>query len=338
MYKVLTMRQFVKNILLLSTLAAVILSGVLVAPEANAQPLWKKRREAQSLLRKAQQDQRKGETLEAAKKVKRADKLVPKPSTKRRLAKLLLELGDMVQAMEVLREAIDAKPRSWAEKNAVKQSIKLLSQTEDKAPTIEISAFEPEANKMTITLDGEDYEISDGPVARNPGDYTVKATATGYADWTKTVTLAEGDRKTLDITMKPSAGAESDSGGSLLSGKTPAYVAWGVGGLSLGLGIGFGIAAINTTNTVLRDWDCKEGVCPAEAEDDVIAAKTNGNISTAGFVIGGVGIAAGTVLYILSSDEPEAPSDDEEAMDEARRSITISPVVGPAYLGVQGTF
>ena len=151
------------------------------------------------------------------------------------------------------------------------------------------------------------------------------------------MTLAERARSTVDITMSPAVAADADSGTPLNWGKMPAYISWGVGGVSLSLGIGFGVAAINTTNAVLRAWDCKEGVCPAEAEDDVIAAKTNGNISTAGFVIGGVGIAAGTVLFLLSGDE-EPKADDDETMEEARSKVRVKPVLGPAYVGVHGTF
>ena len=331
------MRRFVKKLLLLSTMIGALFCGVLSPSEASAQPLWKKRREVRKLMSEAQRHQKKGETLDAAKKLKRADKLIPQPSTKRRIAQLLIEMGDLVQAIVILREAIEAKPRSWREKNAVKKSIELLSKTEDRAPTIEVTAFKPEANVMTITIDGEDYEISDGPVPRNPGTYTIKATADGYADWSKTVTLAERARSTVDITMSPAVAADADSGTPLNWGKMPAYISWGVGGVSLSLGIGFGVAAINTTNAVLREWDCKEGVCPAEAEDDVIAAKTNGNISTAGFVIGGVGIAAGTVLFLLSGDE-EPKADDDETMEEARSKVRVKPVLGPAYVGVHGTF
>ena len=153
------MRRFVKKLLLLSTMIGALFCGVLSPSEASAQPLWKKRREVRKLMSEAQRHQKKGETLDAAKKLKRADKLIPQPSTKRRIAQLLIEMGDLVQAIVILREAIEAKPRSWREKNAVKKSIALLSKTEDRAPTIEVSAFEPEANVMTITIDGEEIGV-----------------------------------------------------------------------------------------------------------------------------------------------------------------------------------
>ncbi|MFP6684331.1 MAG: PEGA domain-containing protein [Polyangiaceae bacterium] len=334
------MRRHLKRLLTLLTMLSVAFCFTLSPATASAMPTWKKRREANKLLQQAKVDERKGDASEAARKLKKADTLLPKPSTKKRIAEQLIKMGDLVQAMDVLREAMNSKPRSWVEKKAVKKSIELLSATEDRVPTIEVNAFKPDANAMTITIDGEDYEGTDGPVARNPGTYNIKATAEGYKDWTQTVTVAERARSSIDVTMVASDGGDSASGGDFSWGRKPAYIAWGVGGLGLAVGIGFGVAAISTTNAVLREWDCKDSVCPAEAEADLIAAKTNGNLSTTGFVVGGAGIVAGTVLFLLADGDDAKESEDGEA-DEAsgrRLNITAKPIVGPAYVGLQGTF
>jgi hypothetical protein len=336
------MREIFKRVVTLVTMLCIAACFTLAPTTASAAPAWKQRREANKLLREAKRHEQKNENLKAAKKLKRADKLMPKPSIKLRIARLLVEMGDMVQAMDILREAMESKPRGWAEKQAVKKSIALLSETEDRAPTIEINAFKPDSNAMTITIDGEDYESSDGPVPRNPGSYTIKATATGFKDWTKTVTVAQGGRATFDITMESLIDDEDDAGSSGFPHRTLSYVTFGFGGVNLALGIGFGIAAISTTNAVLREWPCPDSVCPREAEADILAAKTNGNLSTIGMVTGVAGILGGTALLIVANTRGNGDAKDgADEADEAaagRMKLTAKPIVGPGFVGVHGTF
>jgi hypothetical protein len=115
--------------------------------------------------------------------------------------------------------------------------------------------------------------------------------------------------------------------------------------VGLGLGIAFGVVAINETNDLLATYGCVENRCPAEAQEDLDTSRLHGNISTAGFVIGGVGLVLGTVLWLaddaMAEPEEEAGADPnaeptEDADDVA--AVRVRPVIGAGVFGLDGTF
>ncbi len=313
---------------------------------AVAAPSAKDNAKARQLGAAAKRLLAQGNKEAAAKKFMKADKLVPAPSHKLELAKILVDLEDFVQATEVLEACMDQTPiRKWAEKTAQKKCIVLASKVDDRLPRIAVVIIEPSSEDVAILIDGEDYEPSEGEVGFNPGTYQITAKAQGFDAFSKKVTVKEGDRKTIEVSLESDdnedddAGATggADDGGSGLS-PLPAYIAWGLGVAGVGIGIGFGVVAIQTTNEVLSVYECDKGECPPDAEDDLNVAKLNGNLSTVGFIIGGVGIAAGTVLYLLADtgdDEDDEDGDEDEA---GMLKIEARPLLGPGYIGVVGTF
>lgn len=303
-----------------------------------AAPSFKDLQEARKLAREGDALLKKGEHVEAAKTFKKADKLVPAPSYKLQLAKALAGADDLVQAGQVLAECVEAKPVQWVEKQAHKKCQDFAKEVDERTPEIEVTVYKPSASEVTVKINGNDFDPAEGAVPYNTGKYEVVVTAEGYKKWTETVNLTEGDVTTLEVTMLPTAAEssgdqeEADDGGGL--SPIPAYVAWGVGAVGLGLGIGFGVAAITSTNDVLALYGCENGVCPPEAQADLDTAKVNGNVSTAGFIIGAVGVTAGTILFLLSGDDDEEGDD----ADEAALQIEAKPLIGPGFVGVHGAF
>jgi len=320
------------------------LVALLVSSFATAAPTFKDRKEAQKLAREAKDLSKRGKHKKAAKKFKKADRLVPAPSYKLGLANMLIELGDLVQASEVAAECAGTQARQWVEKKAAANCGKLVGEIDERTPSLEVTVFEPSANDVTVTVDGEEFDPAEGALAFNPGSYQLLATADGYQDFTEQVKLGEGDVTEVEISMIKASGgdgdeADDDAGGGL--SPIPAYVSWGVGAVGLGVGIGFGVAAIQTTNEVLRLYGCEAGECPPEAENDLNTAKANGNVSTAGFVVGFTGVIAGTVLFLLSDDDDGAdqPNDDDGDDDEGGLlRIEAKPLIGPGFVGVSGSF
>lgn len=330
------MKQFLR-----AAPAAVVV--LLTASVAMAAPTFQDKMSARKLEAEAKQLLRQDQPEKAAKKLAQADKLVPAPSTKLELAKILVDLGDLVQASDVLEECMEQKSVPWNERGNQKQCIELASKVDDRLPRLTVVVIEPSSEDVTIMIDGEDYDPSEGEIGFNPGKLKVTAEADGYKKFVKRVKLKEGDRTTVEVTLKAAAEkddkadeAEESSGG--LS-PIPAYVFWGLGAAGVGVGIGFGIAAIQSTNDVLAAYKCENGECPPEAEDDLNIAKLNGNLSTAGFIIGGVGIAAGTIFYLLAdTDGDDAPKEDDDDEDAGMLKIEARPMIGPGYVGVTGTF
>jgi tetratricopeptide (TPR) repeat protein len=323
-----------------------LLSVTLVASAALAGD----REQAQKLGREGKGLIKQGKFDEAASKFKEADDLSPAPSYKLELARMLLEMKDFLGAGETLRACMDAKPREWMEKKAQKGCAPLLEEVNQRTPKLSISVFEPEAGKVTLTVDGHEFDPSNGAVDYNPGEYEVVAKAAGYETYKKKVKLEDSNTEELEITMNKGAAASGadepaqESSGEGISAIW-AYSTWGVGVAALAVGIGFGVAAIKTTNSVLDYYNCQDLECTPDPKDrrdfeaDLKAAKTNGNISTAGFVIGGVGIAAGTVLFFFS-DAWLGDDGDEGSPDAAEGAFNIEarPLLGPGYVGVSGTF
>jgi tetratricopeptide (TPR) repeat protein len=317
------MKRFVLTIALL-----------LLSSAAFGAPTWKEKRDAQKLVREGQELVKQGDFKTANEKFEKADQIAPSPSYKYERAKMLVELGEFLKAAEVLREASEMKVGP-ADRQGQQTAVKFLAEVEERTPKIEVKVVSPEASKVRLTIDGDAYNAGEGAVHFNPGAHEVVAESPGYERWTRSVTLTEQKHEIIEITMQRPAAATTDAaaepGESKKDGISPipAFVAWGVGAVGIALGIGFGVAAINATNDVLDKYDCEDNECPASAEDDLNIAKLNGNLSTAGFVIGGVGLAAGIVLFLFSDMGPGGGDDKED---------TVEALVGPGYLGVTGRF
>jgi hypothetical protein len=134
----------------------------------------------------------------------------------------------------------------------------------------------------------------------------------------------KGEEKSVGVSTSPS---DSGSGNGL---RTGSYVAFGVGAVGVALGTIFGLKAQDTYKQ--GNALCPEsGTCTLSSADaerrtqfgkDGDSAKT---LSIVGFVAGGVGIATGVTLFVLSSSKKEEPS-------------KVSAYIGPSQLGVVGSF
>lgn len=315
-----------------------------IAASALARPSFKDRSRAVRLSNKAAFLAKIGKHEEAIEQLRQADSLDPKPSYKLRLARSLIETDEFLEAMDVLDAAAQEQPRTWREKQAVRQARKLADDLKERTPTLTVVMVDPRPVDVPadVTLDGESFDPDVGPYPVNPGTHEVVAEAEGYEEEAFEVELQEGAAETLKISLrelpKPVVEEEEDDGEGM--GKWPAIVAWGIGGVGLAVGAGFGIVAIDQTNTLYDEYDCDDNRCPQEAEDDLNTSKTNGNLSTVGFVVAGVGLVAGTVLWLVadSGDDDDEPVDDEELDLDADLAVQVRPLIGAGYLGLSGTF
>jgi tetratricopeptide (TPR) repeat protein len=304
---------------------------------AEARPSRNDYRLAAKHRRKALGLARKGKHKKAAKAYKKADRLVPSLANKLGRAEQLAKAGNLVKAGELLKKAVKLPARKWRDKQTMRRIRKLAEDVEERVPTLRIKVRGPDSDDFAVTVDDEEFEVGDGAVNFNPGRYEVVVKAKGFKTYRREIKLAEGDVEKLVIRLKLVAvpkDEEEESDGEGMS-RVPAYLCWGVGVAGLGLGVGFGIAAMNATNDVLTLYGCQNDKCPPEAEADLSVAKTNGNISTAGFVVGGAGLVAGTVLFFVAGKDKK--EDDDEAA-KGRFSMEARPLVGPGFVGVQGRF
>jgi hypothetical protein len=105
------------------------------------------------------------------------------------------------------------------------------------------------------------------------------------------------------------------------------WIGFGVAAGGLVLGGVTGILAISKHST-LSD-ECKNGCGPGQPQSDLSAYHTMGTLSTVGFIIAGVGAAAGITGVILLVTQPKT---------EPTTGLQVTPVIGLGSLGATGTF
>jgi hypothetical protein len=242
------------------------------------------------------------------------------------------KLGHLIEAADHLKKVLESKKLSFAQRARAKSQLKSL---EKRTPTISFDV--PKGFGGSVTLDDKKLSSAElgAPVPANPGKHQVRAEAEGMKPYSESIELAEKDKKTLSVLLEPiKEEAPSDSppekdapkkasGG----GKTLAYVALGVGIVGVGVGAFMGLQAKSTKDEI--DGKCRSGVCSESERDLYDKGKTQANISTAGFIVGAVGIGVGTVL-LLTGGKGEM-----EGKASARRA---TPYLGPGQVGVYGRF
>ena len=122
------------------------------------------------------------------------------------------------------------------------------------------------------------------------------------------------------------AGPGEDTGadsGSLQ--RTLGWVGLGVGAAGVVLGGITGLVA-SSKKSDLDSGDCLDGRCGPSERDEVESYNSMVTLSTVGFVVGGIGLAAGATLLLTAP----SPNSESEAY--------VAPWVGIASAGIKGRF
>jgi hypothetical protein len=208
-----------------------------------------------------------------------------------------------------------------------------------------------------VTLD--DFPIGKTPISKviyvNVGRRKLEISKDGYKGDQKIVTLAGGDRPTIEFTLKeikkeppppiPTATAVPTATATAApsaptppredpgtSQRTLGYALGGVGIVGLGVGAAFGLLA-NSKWSSVKDV-CKDTgagrKCPTQADQDKAeSAKSQANIGTLGFALGGTALAAGIVLLLTIPSAKEEP-----VVGSMPHGLRLSPLVGRQSGGV----
>lgn len=218
------------------------------------------------------------------------------------------------------------------------------------AARLEMSEIEKTIGLVTVKLRGEGFErltvagaeVPPGewsePVPVEPGEVVVTGEiATGPLE--ERVTIGAGQSAEVILEEPPpkappvAAPAEpADDGFDPFDGgsdqRVVAIVAASVGGAGLVMFAGFGLAHASTFAD-LED-QCPDGRCPPSLEGDADTGRTYQTLANVGLVIGAVGLAAGTALFVTSLG-----GDDDEA---TAASTAPSLAVSPGFVAVRGAF
>ena len=286
---------------------------------------------------------------EAVDKLGRAYAVVKVPGLGLWTARALEKAGKLVEASEVYNEVGmlevaegDRAVQEVAKQDAAKEREALLP----RIPKLTIQVQGAPADQVQVTVDGVAVAAALIGAARpaNPGNHSATGKL-GEQQVTEEVTLAEGESKTVVLRVTapapveqpavaepapapapaPATTAPADTGtedGSMQ--RTLGWVGLGVGGVGLVFGTVTGIMALSK-KSALEDGGCVDGACYADQADDVDSYNSMRTLSTVGFVIGGVGAAAGAVLLLTAPEEKEA-------------GPTLSAWLGVGSAGVKGSF
>jgi hypothetical protein len=131
---------------------------------------------------------------------------------------------------------------------------------------------------------------------------------------------AGGSERTATSRHRPPSDGSAGS-----SQRTWGWVSAGVGAAGLAVG---GVTALMATSkrSALLDGGCEAGQCYTDQASDIDSYDTLRALSTAGFVLGGVGVALGSVLLLT------APSDEEPP------TAGVQAWIGIGSVGVKGKF
>jgi hypothetical protein len=313
----------------------------------------------------------------AADKYVRAERLflaandaVP-PTISLGIARAHAALGKLVSAQEhysrVIHETLPPNaPQSFTD--AIAAANAELPALEPRVPGVVINVKGSDAPVVTI----DDAPVSAAALgvrrAADPGAHVIKATGVGVTPISVTVKLAEGATETVNIELKPGPGGLSAlpvgpaplPSGGLGAGPVgppppPPYDSaaatrrkigfvsiFGLGGAGLVIGAVGGGIALSKHNSLVDV--CSNGHCPAGSESTNSSAISSytaaGNASTAGFVIAVVGLAVGIPL-VVSAPAQEAPATTSGASFSKTASsagVRLSPVIGPSFTGLSGSF
>ena len=337
-------------------LTARVLAAVLAASLVSTTPLTAfaqsdaDKGQARMLGQEGQQALDASDWKTAEDKFRRAYSLYPAPTLAVGLARALAKNGKVNAAAETYNKLIreGAPPgASEAFKKAIADATAEVGAVNARVAYATITVSGPETTK--VTLDGVVIPSAalGGKRPVDPGEHVVKATADGYKNAEAKFTVADAGSVESKLTMeKDGAGAvaavpatassatpenpqnptatpaQADTGKAKGGSNTLAFVAFGVGGAGLVVGAITGLLAMGKHSTLATS--CPTGTCGPAQQSDLNSFHTMGTLSTVGFIVAGVGAAAGTVL-LLTAPKKEA-------------TASVTPYIGVGSIGAVGRF
>lgn len=293
---------------------------------------------------------------------RRAESIIHSPVHELYMARAHVQLGQFVQARELFLEIRRENKDSATGGKFADSASADLSALEPRIPQITVQLDGAEGKDPEITVDGRPFRavLVGVPQPIDPGKHTFVVRA-GNQEGRSEITLAEGEKQTvrLELTatsqptpvtpITPAPGAETPAVDSTSTSTSPegepnwmrigSYGAFGVGAAGLAVGIIFGLTAQDKAKQAdqlcvdeTRSPGCQGASNSVQDRVEALDREYDdaATLSTIGFIAGGVGVAAGVTLFLLSGEEEKPPADSAK--------IRVQPVLGATYWGVRGTF
>lgn len=232
----------------------------------------------------------------------RAESLYKVPSISVMVARCLARVGRVVEAVDKYEETLRV-PLDAAAPDAFQRAVA--------DATTEVESARARVARLELRLPadappGSEVMLDDRPVPPallgvpkpvNPGTHRLSARAPGRAPYATEVTLPEGGRQTVEISLEAAVAPRAPASPSSTTRHRVSpltIVLLSGGGLAIAAGAVTGIAAMSHKSSL--DAACKPG-CPSNMSADLSAFRRERALSYVGFGVGLV--AAGTGAYLL---------------------------------------
>jgi hypothetical protein len=308
---------------------------------------------AQALFEQARIDVAAGKYDSACPRFRESFRLDPAVGT-------LLNVADCTERLGLIAAALayfaDALGQLAPQDDRVKYAQARIARLEPRVPRLQIDAASGEP--MTVARD----QLPMGPTALNVmlpvevGHHTIVVRATGHEDRVFDVDLVEGAREHVRaepgerLAIVIPAVSRSSTPASAAPATLPAtpaartrvlrWVSAGVGAAGLATGAVAGIVTLREVANV--EATCPTHSCRGSAYQSASNSATTGQalatVSTTGFVVGFVGIAAAAVLWLYPTTSTPGPATGEQPArtDSLQRAARgwLAPWGGPTSLGL----
>jgi hypothetical protein len=280
----------------------------------------------------------------------RAESLMHAPTHLLLIARAQIKLGHLVEAQEayirVTRDALapDA-PRAFVE--AQHTAADEQAELAPRVPSLKVDVEGAGPQKAQVTLDGKALAPALVGLAMpiNPGTYTLAATGPGLEAAPVTVTVAEGAKPTVLLSLKalaprvateaeveaPAPSAETSQGHGGV--KAAGWVSLAVGVAGLAAGTVF--LVMNHSEESDATGACSPSHCPDSLRSTVISdensASTDATLAWIGYGVGAVGVIVGGALLWAGSRS-------SGSSEQPAATAAFVPVIGPRSAGFRVAF
>jgi hypothetical protein len=332
-------------------------------PSAEVAPSPADRETARSLLKSGDAKYAAADYVGALEDYLAADSLMGVPTTRVSVGKAQAAMGQLVEARDTLlgvKRIPVAKDEGRAYVDARDEAELLAEEIGARIPALTLlPSGVPKGTAVSVMVDREPLSPEQLSLPRklNPGEHHVTATATGFQPIDQRITLAERERRELELGFQPWAGASEPAAKPVPSAPEPhalapshpgeappgaadepsgssvsaaVWVGLGIGAAGLVAGTVAGVVASSRASD-LKDR-CPDNRCPrAETEGDYDRALVAAHVSTVGFAVAGAGALVclvGALVTAWSGDSKPPPLE----------PVALEPVLGIGAAGLRGRF
>lgn len=315
------------------------------------------RETARQLLDRGDEQLERGDAQQALTLYLGANEIMHVPTTGIEVARAYVALHRLVEARDTALEVLrmpNAPEEPVPFRNARVAAEQLARDLMPKIPQLLIKVTPDEvARRALYVVDGRRIPpaAASSSVALNPTEHRIEVSAPGFVTEQRTLSLTEGERRSLEVVMKkaPSQptrdgngeakpesetapkGAENDSPrrdsvDNPRAGGLPWYswLGFGVGGTGILVGSVTGAIAFSKTHDA--ETHCQGNVCSASAASDIDRSLLMANISNVGFAVGIAGIGFGLTSWWLS----------RPAVDPPKAALRFVGIPGGGVVGLEG--